>query len=45
MGSVADCYDNALAESVFATIECERWCPNAGFLPQMTQILDIGRAV
>jgi len=23
MGSVADCYDNALAESVFATIECE----------------------
>lgn len=23
MGSVADCYDNALAESVFATLECE----------------------
>jgi putative transposase len=23
MGSVADCFDNALAESVFATIECE----------------------
>lgn len=23
MGSVADCYDNALAESLFATIECE----------------------
>ncbi len=23
MGSVADCFDNALAESVFATLECE----------------------
>ena len=23
MGSVADCYDNALAESLFATLECE----------------------
>ncbi len=23
MGSVADCYDNAMAESVFATLECE----------------------
>ncbi len=23
MGSVGDCYDNALAESFFATIECE----------------------
>ncbi len=23
MGSIADCYDNALAESVFATLECE----------------------
>jgi len=23
MGSVADCYDNALAESTFATLECE----------------------
>ena len=23
MGSVADCVDNALAESVFATLECE----------------------
>jgi putative transposase len=23
MGSVADCYDNALAESFFATVECE----------------------
>jgi len=23
MGSVGDCYDNALAESVFATLECE----------------------
>lgn len=23
MGSVADCYDNAMAESLFATIECE----------------------
>ncbi len=23
MGSVADCYDNALAESAFATLECE----------------------
>jgi putative transposase len=23
MGSVGDCYDNAMAESFFATIECE----------------------
>jgi putative transposase len=23
MGSVGDCYDNALAESFFATLECE----------------------
>jgi putative transposase len=23
MGSVADCFDNALAESLFATLECE----------------------
>ena len=23
MGSVADCFENALAESVFATLECE----------------------
>jgi putative transposase len=23
MGSIADCFDNALAESVFATLECE----------------------
>jgi len=23
MGSVADCFDNALAESAFATLECE----------------------
>ncbi len=23
MGSVEDCYDNALAESAFATLECE----------------------
>jgi transposase InsO family protein len=23
MGSAADCFDNALAESVFATLECE----------------------
>ena len=23
IGSVADCYDNALAESLFATLECE----------------------
>ena len=23
MGSVADCFDDALAESVFATLECE----------------------
>ena len=23
IGSVADCFDNALAESVFATLECE----------------------
>ena len=23
MGSVADCFDNTLAESVFATVECE----------------------
>ena len=23
MGSVADCYDNAMAESFFATLECE----------------------
>jgi hypothetical protein len=25
-----------------ATIECERWFPNAGFLPQIAQIFDIG---
>lgn len=24
MGSVGDCYDNALCESLFATLECER---------------------
>lgn len=24
MGSVGDCYDNALCESFFATLECER---------------------
>ncbi len=23
MGSVGDCYDNAMAESFFATLECE----------------------
>lgn len=23
MGSVGDCYDNAMAESVFASLECE----------------------
>lgn len=23
MGSVADCYDNAMCESFFATLECE----------------------
>jgi transposase InsO family protein len=23
MGSVGDCFDNAMAESVFATLECE----------------------
>jgi putative transposase len=23
MGSVGDCYDNAMAESFFATVECE----------------------
>lgn len=32
MGSVGDCYDNALCESFFATLECEllarRSCPN-----------------
>jgi hypothetical protein len=25
-----------------ATIECERWCPNDGFLPQIAQTLLIG---
>ena len=30
MGSVADCYDNALAESVFATLECELFDQQAG---------------
>jgi putative transposase len=34
MGSVGDCYDNALAESFFATLECElvaraRWRTHA----------------
>jgi putative transposase len=34
MGSVGDCYDNALCESVFATLECEwlarhRWADPA----------------
>ena len=34
MGSVGDCYDNALAESFFATLECElvarsRWRSHA----------------
>ena len=34
MGSVGDCYDNALAESFFATRECElidrcRWATHA----------------
>jgi hypothetical protein len=34
MGSVGDCYDNALAESFFATLECElitrsRWRPRS----------------
>jgi putative transposase len=24
MGSTGDCYDNALCESFFATLECER---------------------
>ena len=24
MGSIGDCYDNALCESFFATLECER---------------------
>ena len=24
MGSVGDCYDNAMCESFFATLECER---------------------
>jgi transposase InsO family protein len=30
MGSVADCFDNALAESVFATIECELFDQQTG---------------
>jgi putative transposase len=34
MGSVGDCYDNAMAESFFATLECElvargRWRTHA----------------
>ena len=34
MGSIGDCYDNALAESFFATLECElvahaRWRTHA----------------
>ena len=28
MGSVGDCYDNAMAESFFATLECELLDPN-----------------
>ena len=28
MGSVGDCYDNAMAESFFATLECELIEPN-----------------
>ena len=34
MGSVGDCYDNAMCESFFATLECElidrSWFPNHG---------------
>ena len=30
MGSVADCFDNALAESLFATLECELFDQQAG---------------
>jgi putative transposase len=30
MGSVGDCYDNALAESFFATLECELITPSRG---------------
>ena len=30
MGSVANCFDNALAESVFATLECELFYPHPG---------------
>ena len=29
----------------WATIECERLCPNPGFFPQMLQTFDIGRPV
>ena len=25
MGSIGDCYDNALCESFFATLECDAW--------------------
>src|SRR4051794_20147369 len=30
MGSVADCFDNALADSVFATLECELFDRQSG---------------
>lgn len=30
MGSVADCFDNALAESLFATLECELFDQQSG---------------
>ena len=35
MGSVGDCFDNAMAESFFATLECElldrtKWATHAG---------------
>jgi transposase InsO family protein len=34
MGSVGDCYDNAMCESFFATLECELLVARAGKPPR-----------
>ena len=42
MGSVADCFDNALAESVFAPLECDQFDQHPGGRFDRRRIGDIG---
>ncbi|HWU11422.1 MAG TPA: hypothetical protein VN520_34550 [Streptomyces sp.] len=38
MGSVADCFDDALAECVLATLECELFDPQPGARVRLEEI-------